>query len=142
MLARRLRRKSASSARRRSPFPFSRLPTVEPFDPWKVSVLLGVMSTTRINSSLVHGYEFSRTDLAFVAVVRAGRFAGPADRRTRTAGPRRRRALAGHAVDHHLVAARGSRAQPRPGPVGRNRRPRRVIGRAARRRPHADARLA
>ena len=45
----------------------------------------------------------------------------------------------GDAVDHHLLARRGPRAQPRPRRVGRDRRARRIVRRAARRHPHPDA---
>ncbi len=79
---------------------------------------------------------------AVLARVRARGLARSADRRARRSGPQRRSAVAGHAVDHHLLVRRGPRAQPRAGGMGRRRRPRRVVGRAARRRPHPDVRVA
>ena len=68
--------------------------------------------------------------------------ARPAARRQGAAGLRRRGRLAGDALDHHELLRGRGRAQPRGRHVGRDGRARRVLGRAARRHPHADARLA
>ena len=57
------------------------------------------------------------------------------------AGLRRRSALAGRAVDPRHHVHRGSRAQPRPGHLGRDRGQRRGGGDAARRRPDQRVRL-
>ena len=59
---------------------------------------------------------------AFLAVVRAGRLARSADRCAGAAGSRRRRALAGHALDHHLHRCpRAAERNRGLGAVGRDR---------------------
>ena len=64
---------------------------------------------------------------ASLAGLRARRLARPADRRPRAAGVRRRDDVAGDALDHHELAARGRRAQPRPRHLGRHGRARRLL---------------
>ena len=59
---------------------------------------------------------------ARVAAVRARLERGVADRVPRAAGPRRRDALAGRALDPRRDVRRGSRAQHRAGRLGRRRR--------------------
>ena len=66
---------------------------------------------------------------------------GPAGRRPRRPGPRRRDPLPGRAVDRHDDVRRGRRAQPRHGRVGRGRRLRRRRRRAVRRAAHRVRRL-
>ena len=66
---------------------------------------------------------------------------GPADRRPRGAGPRRRDPLAGGALDRHHHVQRRRRAQQGARRLGRGRRLRRRRRRAARRRAHRVRRL-
>ena len=83
-----------------------------------------------------HVHRRPRPLRARLAGRRPGQDRGPADRRPRRPGPRRRAALAGRAVAGHHDVRRGRRAQPRAGRLGRRGRLRRRGRRAARRHAH------